>query len=129
MLRTTAWRAADGVNPSSRSEPISASCHAPSGRGSRYSPSTVSSVERAAGAPTDRRRRTSSTGGTLVDAAMKDGASVRRHDRLSLPVAVARAYWRYVVQPAGFRHDGAQDVPNLRGPYVALRAEYAPGAW
>src|SRR5918912_655570 len=40
---------------------MSASCHAPSGRGSRYSPSTVSSVERAAGAPTERRRRTSFT--------------------------------------------------------------------
>ena len=75
-LRTTAWRAALGVKPSSRSEPISASCHAPSGRGSRNSPSTVSSVERAAGAPTERRRRTSSTGGTLACGAMTDLALV-----------------------------------------------------
>ena len=75
-LRTTAWRAALGVKPSSRSEPISASCHAPSGRGSRNSPSTVSSVERAAGAPTERRRRTSST---------RRDASVRRHDGPSAP--------------------------------------------
>src|SRR3954447_5860276 len=75
-LRTTAWRAADGVNPSSRSEPISASCHAPSGRGSRNSPSTVSSVERAAGAPTERRRSTSSKPGTLACAAMTDLALV-----------------------------------------------------
>src|SRR3954467_15123692 len=44
---------------------MSASCHAPSGRCRTYSPSTVSSVERAAGAPTDRRRRTSFTGATL----------------------------------------------------------------
>src|SRR3954451_22204580 len=75
-LRTTACRAALGVNPSSRSEPISASCHAPSGRGSRNSPSTVSSVERAARAPTERRRRTSSTSGTLACAAMTDLALV-----------------------------------------------------
>src|SRR4051812_40438963 len=68
--RTTAWRAAEGVKPRSRSEPISASCHAPSGRASMNSPSTVSSVERAAGAPTERRRRTSSTRGTLACAAM-----------------------------------------------------------
>src|SRR3954452_19417191 len=69
-LRTTAWRAALGVKPSSRSDPIRASCHAPSGRASMNSPSTVSSVERAAGAPTERRRRTSSTRGTLACAAM-----------------------------------------------------------
>src|SRR3954451_4694775 len=75
-LRTTACRAALGVKPSRRSEPISASCHAPAGRGSRNSPSTVSSVERAAGAPTERRRRTSSTAGTLACAAMTDLALV-----------------------------------------------------
>ena len=69
-LRTTAWRAADGVKPRSFRLPISASCHAPSGRGSRNSPRMVSSVERAAGAPTDRRLRTSSTARNLSCAAM-----------------------------------------------------------
>ena len=54
-----------GVNPSRLSAAISASCQAPSGRGSRNSPRIVSSVERAAGAPTERRRRTSSTAETL----------------------------------------------------------------
>src|SRR3954447_4427336 len=47
-----------------------ASCPAPAARGSRYSPSTVSRVERAAGAPTDRRRSTSFTAVTLCSAAM-----------------------------------------------------------
>ena len=80
-LRTTAWRAAIGVKPSSCSAAISASCQAPSGRGSRNSPSTVSSVERAAGAPTERRRRTSSTSGDA--SARVDGLARarRRHGR------------------------------------------------
>src|SRR3954470_3244286 len=78
VLRTTAWRAAEGVKPSSCSEPISASCHTPSGRGSRNSPSTVRRVERAAGAPTDRRRRTSFTKRNLVVAAVGSRPRFRR---------------------------------------------------
>src|SRR4051812_7173215 len=97
VLRTTACLAADGVNPSSRSEPISAWSHTPSGRGSRNSPSTVSSVDRAAGAPTDRRRRTSSTGGTLVDAS---GTTAHR------PTAAT-------VVPAGARR--GTGIPGVRG--------------
>ena len=78
-LRTTAWRAALGVKPSSRSEPISASCHAPSGRGNRYSPRHRC----AAGGPIGVEA--SSTSGDARDAAER--RIVRRHDRLSLPVA------------------------------------------
>src|SRR3954451_12548955 len=60
-----AWRAACVVWSSAPSPRTSVSVQTPSGRGRTYSPSTVSSTERAAGAPTLRRRSCSFMAGNL----------------------------------------------------------------
>jgi hypothetical protein len=65
-LRASAWRAACVLWPRVPSAPISVSCHALPEAGSTYSPSIVSSTDRAAGAPTDRRRSCSFTVCTIA---------------------------------------------------------------
>ena len=65
-LRASAWRAACVLWPSVPSAPISVSCHTPPGTGRTYSPSIVSRTDRAAGAPTDRRRSCSFTSVTIA---------------------------------------------------------------
>src|SRR4051794_31370972 len=66
MLRASACRAACGLCCSAPSAAMSVSCHTASSSGRTYSPSIVSRTERAAGAPTDRRRSCSSIHATLA---------------------------------------------------------------
>ena len=65
-LRASAWRAACVLWPSEPSAPMSVSCQTPDSLGRTYSPSIVSSTDRAAGAPTDRRRSCSFTSRTIA---------------------------------------------------------------